>query len=174
MLRRVSGGLKRAAGFRICAHTNAPSHALCREEAHHARLPGVCAAPRWLESVHGLRKPTTPARRPSFSVHGRAPTCQPQPPTSGLLAHMRTRERAIACSHSGGDIAHALAPRAHRTALVGVGPCLVKAHYAIKTAAPPRCTPVLRRTSRGLQRAAGIRMCSGCSNAPPRALSREV
>ena len=49
---------------------------LSREEAQHARLRHARAPPRWLESVHTLRKPTAPARRPSPSAHGRAPTCQ--------------------------------------------------------------------------------------------------
>ena len=60
-----------------CVQDEAPPRALSlsREEAHHARLRRVRAAPRWLESVHTFRKPTAPARRPSFSVHGRALTC---------------------------------------------------------------------------------------------------
>ena len=98
-----------------------------------ARVSRVRSAPRWLESARTPWKPTTPSRRPSPSVHGRVPTCEPQPPTSSYLAHVRTRENATVCSLSGGDAARALAARARRAAPVGVGPCPMEVHYASRT-----------------------------------------
>ena len=114
----------------MCAHTNAPRHALSREEAHHARLRSARAAPRWLMSVHTLWKPTAPARRPSPSVHGRAPTCQPWPPASSRRSRERTRERATARSLSGRSAPRALAACTRRAALVGVVSCPMEAHCA--------------------------------------------
>ena len=96
-----------------CAHTRKRhARALSREEAQHARLRRARAAPRWLESVHALWKPTAPARRPSPSVHGRAPTCQPRPPTSSLLAHVRKKKRHCARSLSREEAQHARLRRA--------------------------------------------------------------
>ena len=43
-------------------------------------------------------------------------------------------ERANPCSVSEGDAARVLAARVRRAALVGVGPWLVKAHYASEMA----------------------------------------
>ena len=82
---------KREAYLRTCASQTAQtaralslSLTLSQEEAQHARLRRARAAPRWLESVHTPWKPTAPAGRPSPSVHGRAPTCQPRPPNEKL------------------------------------------------------------------------------------------
>ena len=58
---------------RLCATALAVSG----EEAQHARLPHARAAPRWLWSLHTLRKGTARARGRPSSVEGRAPTCQP-------------------------------------------------------------------------------------------------
>ena len=63
--------------------------ALSWEEAQHARLLRVRAAPRWPQSIHALRKDTARARSRPSSVHCRAPTCQPWP----LL-------REVACAYS--------------------------------------------------------------------------
>ena len=173
MLRRVNRGLQRAAGVRVCAHVNAPPHAFTREEAHHARLRRVRAVLRWFESVYTIGKPTTPASRPSPTLHGRAPTCKPRPPTSSRRSSVRTRERATARSLS----------RGRRRATRACGVCVPRrASWSrfIPYETPlrqrdgplPRCTAVLRRASRGLQRAAGVRVCAH-ANVPPNALSRE-
>ena len=134
VLRRASRGRQRAAGVRLCAHAIAPPHALSRNEAHHARLRRLRAAPRWFESVYALRKPTAPARRPSASVHGRFSTCWPRPPTSSRRSRVRTRERATARSLSGEGTPRALAALARCAALVGVSPCPMNAHCASETA----------------------------------------
>ena len=68
---------------------------LSREEAQHARLRRMRASPRWLDSVHDLWKPTALARRPSPSVHGHSPTCQPWPPTSSSLTHVRKKKTPL-------------------------------------------------------------------------------
>jgi len=131
MLRCASRGLQRSAGVRVCAHANAPPPALSREEAHHAHLRRARAAQRWLESIHALRGFTAPARRHTPSVHGRAPTCQPRPPTSSrrcVCAHANAPPPAL--SLSGGGAPRALAARALGAALVGVSLYLMEAHCA--------------------------------------------
>ena len=110
--------------------------ALSWDEAQHARLRRARAPLRWLESVHTLQTHTAPAKRPSRSVHVRVPTCQPRPPTSSLLAHVRKENSATAraLSLSRGSTAPALAARARRAALVGLGPCPIKTDCASETA----------------------------------------
>ena len=78
---------KRAADLRTCASQTAQTAralSLSQEGAQHARFRRARASLRWLESAHTLRKPTAPATRPSPSVHGRVPTCQPRPPNEKL------------------------------------------------------------------------------------------
>ena len=134
VLRRASRGLQRADGVRVCAHAIAPPRALSPGGGA-ARALATCARRAALVgSVHALRKPTAPARRPSPSVHGRAPTCQPRPPTSSRRSRVRTRDRATTRSLSGGGAARALATCARRAALVRVGPCSMEAHCASETA----------------------------------------
>ena len=103
-------------------------------EAQHVRLRRSRAAPCMLESSYALRKSTTPSRRSFLSVHGRASTCQPRPPTSSRRSRVRTRERATARSLSGGGAACALAARACCAALAGAGPCPMEAHCASEAA----------------------------------------
>ena len=91
-------------------------------------------APIWLESVYTLWMPTVPARRPSPSVHGRAPTCQPRPPTSSIQSRVCTCERAIVRSVSGGGALCALAVCMRRAALVGVDSCPMEIHCASEMA----------------------------------------
>ena len=91
-LRRANRGLQHAAFLRRCARNNATARALSLGRRRStARLQRARAAPRWLESVPALWKPIAPARRPSPSVHGRAPTCHPRPPTSSFLAYVRKK-----------------------------------------------------------------------------------
>ena len=89
-LRRACRGFQQAAFLHMCASNNATARALSLGRRRSTRACGVCA-PRWLDSVPALWKPTAPARRPSPSVHGRAPTCQPRLPTSSFLAHVRKK-----------------------------------------------------------------------------------
>ena len=97
-LRRACRGIQQAAFLRMCARNNAISRVLSLGRRRNTRACGVCA-PRWLESVPALWKPSAPARRLSPSVHGHAPTCQPRPPTSSSRhSRVRTRERATARS----------------------------------------------------------------------------
>ena len=77
------------------------------EKAQRARLRRARSAARWLESVLVRQKRPAPARRPSSSVHGRAPTCQPRPPTSSRRSRVNTCERATACSLSRKEARHA-------------------------------------------------------------------
>ena len=93
----------------VCAQETKRHRArsLCREEAQHARWRSARAAPRWLDSVPSLWKPTVPARQPSFSVHGRDPMCQPRPPTSCFLAHVGKIKRHRARSFSREEAQHA-------------------------------------------------------------------
>ena len=87
-----------------------PRRSLPRQEAQHTRLQRARAAPRCLESVPGLWKPTASAKRAFPSVHGRPPTSQPRPPTSRFLAHVRKKKRHRARSLSrGGGAARSLA-----------------------------------------------------------------
>ena len=119
-LRRASQGLKQEAGLRMCARKSATARSLSREEAQNTRLRRARAAPRCLESVRALWKPTAPARRPSPSMHGRALSCQPRSRISSRLARVR-KKNATARSLSGGGAARALTASARFAALVGVG-----------------------------------------------------
>ena len=110
------------------------ARSLSRQEAQHAHLRRVRAAPRWLESIHALWKPTVPVRRPSPSEHSRAPMCQPRPPTSRRRSSVRTCKRATVRSLSGEGAPRALAACARRAALVGVGSCPMDIHCASATA----------------------------------------
>ena len=121
-------------GVRVCAHANAPPRAFSRHVTHHARLWRLRDAPRWLESVPGLPKPTAPAIRPFPSTHCRALTCQPRPPKSSRRSRVGTHERATRCSHSGVGAARARAACARRVALVGVGPRPTKARCTSEAA----------------------------------------
>ena len=121
-------------GVRVCAHANAPPRAFSRHVTHHARLWRLRDAPRWLESVPGLPKPTAPAIRPFSSTHCRALTCQPRPPKSSRRSRVGTHERATRCSHSGVGAARARAACARRVALVGVGPRPTKARCTSEAA----------------------------------------
>ena len=136
MLRYASRGLQREVGVHVSAHAIAPPQALPQEDAQHARLRSARAALRWLESVHTSWKPSAPAKRPSRSVHGRVSTCQPRPPTSSLVAHVRKKKSATAraLSLSGGSTARALAARVRPDALVGSDPCPMEPHCASETA----------------------------------------
>ena len=156
-----------------CAQGITPLRALSlsREKAQHARLRRVRAALCWLDSVPALWKPTAPARRRSASVHGRAPTCLPRLPTSSFLAHVREKKTPPRMlSLSGEGAARALAVCARRAGWSR--PLPYGSPLRQRDGPLPRCTAVLRRASRGLQRAAGVRVCAH-ANAPPRALSRE-
>ena len=172
-LRRASSGLHRAACVRVCAQANVPPRTLSREVAQHARLRRARAAPRWLGSFHALLKPITPVRRPSSSVHGCTLTCQQWAQKKSQRSRVRTGERATARSLSRGGAARAFAAHARRAALVGLGPCPMKAEYAIETALSLSTKPMLRRASRGHQRPASVSVCAH-ANAPPRTLCRVV
>ena len=83
------------------------ARSLSQEQAHHALLRRARAVSHWLGSIHALWKPTVPARRPSLSVQGHAPTCQPRPPSSSFLAHVRKKKRHRARSLCREDAHHA-------------------------------------------------------------------
>ena len=119
-----------------------------------------------------------PAGRPPPSVHGRAPACKPRAPHEQLTcerAQVRAAPRARARSLSGGGVAHALATCARPAALVRVGPYPKEADCAGGTAAPPRCTAVLRRASRVLHTSSRLASArkSELRHARALALSRE-
>ena len=120
---------------------------LSREEAHHARLRLARAAPCWLGSIHALWKPTVPARRPSPSVQGPALTCQPRPPTSSVVAHVRMKKIHRMRPLSREVAYHARLRRARLVALVVVAFCSMDSHCASERASPsvhdsvPTCQP---------------------------------
>ena len=150
--------------------------ALSREEAQHARLRRARAPPRWLESAHALWKPTAPAGRPSPSVHGRAPTCQPRAPHEQLTcvrAQVRTAPpRALALSRE--EAQHARLRRARAPPR-----WLESAHTLWKPTAPAgRPLSLGARPCSGVQaacstRAADLRACASqnCATARARSLS---
>ena len=158
----------------MCARQSATARALSLGWSRSTRACGVreprCAGWRRFTA---LGKPTAPARWPSPSLHGRAPTCQPGPPTSIRRSRVRTRERATTRSLSGGGTARALAVCARRAVLVVVGPRPMKARCASETAlslvAQP-CSDV--PTAATNEQPTFARVCAH-ANAPPRVLSRE-
>ena len=85
-------------------------------------------------SDHTRRKPTAPAGRPSPSVHGRDPTCQPLSSLGQVGCARSSLVSHCACAISGECAAHALATCARPAALVRVDPCLIEAHCASGTA----------------------------------------
>ena len=93
VLRRTGRGLQRAAGVRLCAcaHTRTRHRALSLGRRRSTRVCSARAAPRWLESVHALWKPTAPARR-SFSLGAR--------PCSNVPAAASNEQPAFACAHT--------------------------------------------------------------------------
>ena len=134
------------------------ARSLSRLQAQHARLRRARAAPRWLESVPALWKLTAPARRPSPSMHGRAPTCQPRPPTSSCLAHVRKKNAtARAFPFERRHSMRACGVRAPRRAGLSrsapYGSSLRQRDGPLR-----RCTAALRRASSGFQQAAFLRM----------------
>ena len=84
------------------------------------------------------------------------------------LARVRTRDCATALC--GKEAQQALAARARRAALVGVGLCNIKGHCISQIYSLPRCETVLRRACRGFQRAPGLCVCTHAI-VPLRALS---
>ena len=85
--------------------------AVCGEDAQYARLRRPRAVPRWLWSVHALRKGTEPARSLSASVQDRALSYQLRPPTSGRRSR-DVRKRATALTIYGEEAQHARLRRA--------------------------------------------------------------
>ena len=155
-----------------CAHTRSRHCALSLslEEVQHARWRCASAAPRWLESVHALRQPTAPAKRPSPSVHGRALTSQPRPPTSSRLALVRTRDHATTLALFREEAQHATRGVGTPRRAGGNRPMLFRSPLRQRDRPFLQCTAVLRHASRCLQRAVDLRVCAH-ANAPLRYLS---
>ena len=118
-----------------CAHTRTRQSVLSLGRRRSTRACGVRAPSRagWSRFT-ALRKLVAPARRLSSSLHSRAPTCQPGPPSSSRRSRVRTRDRATACSVLGGGAARALAVCARRATLVRNGPYPMEARCASVTA----------------------------------------
>ena len=135
-----------------------------------ARALATCARPAALVGVGSYpMKPTAPAGRPSPSVHGRAPTCEPRAPNEQLTcvrAQVRTAPTARARSLSGRSVARALATCAHPAALVGVGPLPMKAHCTSGTAVSLGARPCFDVRAACSKRAADLRACASqnCAN----------
>ena len=143
--------------------------AISREEAQHARLRREHAPPRWLQSAHTLRKPTAPVGRPSASVHGCAPTCEPRARNEQLTcvrAQVRTAPTVRALSLSGGSAARALATCARPAALVGVGPYPMSAYCASGMAVSLGARPCSDVRAVSSKRAADLHACTSqnCAN----------
>ena len=118
---------------RVRARVHATARSLSGGGA--ARALAACARRVALVGVaHVLYNRTAPSRRPFFSVHGRAPTCQPRPPTSRRRMLLRTRERVPARSLAGGGAPRALAACARHTALIGAGMFSMTTHCVSRTA----------------------------------------
>ena len=171
-LRRASCGLQRAAGFRVCAQANAPARALSREEAQHKRF-AACARRAALLGVSSRHKETYCASEVALYLGAR--------PCSEVPVADSNEQPAFACSHTR-TRQHALS-LGRRRSIRACGACPLRragCDWIIFFNSPlrhrecpiPRRTAVLRRASRGLRRAAGVRVCAH-ANAPPRALSRE-
>ena len=128
--------------------------------ARRAALVGVSPCPMEAQCASN-----TASLRRCTAVLEPCSTCQPRSPTSSRRSRVHTRKRGTARSLSGGGAARAFAARARSAAPVRVDLCPIKAHCASETASLPRGKTVLRRASRGLQRAAGVRVCAH-TNAP--------
>ena len=81
-----------------------------------------------------------------------------------VCAHSNAPPRALS---SRGGAARALAARVRCAALFEVSSLPIKAHCVSEIGPHPRCMAVLRRASRGLQRASGVNVCAH-ANAPAR------
>jgi len=163
-VRRASRGLKQAGFLRMCARNQAPPRALSfsREGAARARTCGVRASHRagW-DGMLPYEWPTAPARRPSSSVHGRAPTCQPRPATSRILAYVRKKPSATARALSAGRRRRTLAGEVRTPRRAGWSRFLPYGSPQRQRDGPlPRCTVAIPCASRGLQQAAFLRMCA--------------
>ena len=135
------------------------ARSLSREEAQHARLRRARAVPRWFESVPALWEPTVPTRRPSSSVHGCAPTCQPRPQTSRFLAYVRKKPSATARALSAGKRRSTLAGEVRAPRRAGWTRFLPYGSPQCQRDSPlSRCTVAIQCASRGLQQAAFLRM----------------
>ena len=128
----------------------------------------LAARARHANRCIALFNATAPAWGFSPPVHGRAPMCQLRLLTRSRLARVRTRDYATALC--GKEAQQALAARARRAALVGVGLCNIKGHCISQIYSLPRCETVLRRACRGFQRAPGLCVCTHAI-VPLRALS---
>ena len=133
VLRCTSCGLRPPVGECVCVHANAPPRARSREEAQHARSRRACAAPPLLGVGSCPIKAHCTSEADLFSVHGRALTYQPWPPTSSRRLRVRTLERATRFSLGRRRSTRACGVRApHRTGRSGT--CSLEAHCAIETA----------------------------------------
>ena len=77
-----------------CAHARTRHRVLSLGRRRSTRACGVRAPSRngW-SRITALLKLAAPARRPSPSLHGRAPTCQPGPPTQPAFTCAQTHSR---------------------------------------------------------------------------------
>ena len=114
--------------------------AVCGEDAQYARLRRPRAVPRWLWSVHALRKGTEPARSLSTSVQDRAPDV-PAVAFNEQPASRRTQARYCVGCLWGGGAARTLTTRARRAALVVIGPCPTKGYCTGKKPSPLGARP---------------------------------
>ena len=153
---------------------------LSEEEAQHARLRRARAPPRWLESDHTLQKHTVPAGRPSSSMHGRAPSCQPRPPNGKLtcicaIVKKQKAQTARALSLSGGSAARALSRFARPAALVGARPYPTKAYCPSGAAFSLGARPCSYVRAAASKREAYSRMCASqkAQTARARSLSQD-
>ena len=162
-----------------CAQVKkAPPRALSlsfsREEAQHARLRRARDPPCWLESAHTLWKSTAPAGRPSPSVYGRAPTCQPQPPNEQITcvrAQVKQRQpRALSLSEE--EAQHAVLPTCARAAALDeVGLYSIEAQCASGKAVSLGARPCSDVSAAASKREAYLRTCASQTAPTARAIS---
>ena len=161
VLRRTSRGLHRAAGLRVCAHTIAPLRSLSLRRRRSTRACGMRAPCRadWSQSM--------PYGSPLHQRDCSLPRC-----TAVLRHATRGFQRAAGlpvCAHEIVPLRLlSLGRRRSTRAFGGRAPrcagCSRPMLFGSKThhreVSILRCKAVLRRTSRGLHRAAGLRVCA--------------
>ena len=121
-LRRASRGLQQAAFLRMCARKSATARALSLSGGGAARALAACARRAALVGVDSCPMEIHCASETARSLSARSCSDVPAAASNEQPAlHVHARERATARFSSGGGAPRALAARAPRAALVGVG-----------------------------------------------------
>ena len=154
-------------------HTRTRHRVLSLGRRRTKRACGVSATRAVLVAVDSCPMETYCARGTALSLGARprsdVPAAASNEQPAFAWAHTRTRHRVLSIGRR--RTTRGCRVRASRHA--GLGWSLsVESPLRQRDGPLPRCTAALRRASRGLQRAASVRL-GAHANAPPRALSRE-